>query len=156
MLRSCQITGALKVHVIGEESQDPWLRHWNGWQHRFHPPATWGKRSLFVLSCGETLAERKKLELLCCSRLSSLSKKGTWVGMQPCTLVLPLPCLWNSCAFLPLVLNKNKVQNGLEKAAARELNSEPLQASFSSPSYCWEPYWGNREYRALKGSTSHI
>lgn len=81
LLRSCQITGALKVHVIAEESQALWLHHWVGWQHHFHLPAIWAKRSLCVLICNEVLVEGQKLRLLLCRQLSSLSTEGTRVWL---------------------------------------------------------------------------
>lgn len=110
-----------------------------------YPPAMWGKRSLLVLIFGEALAEREKLELLCCSQLSSLSMEGPRVWLQPCTPHLPLSRLWNSCAFSPPVLNKNKVQNG------RSHRIEQLTFAFLFPSNCWELFWGRGNAEHLKG-----
>lgn len=81
VLRSCQITGTLKVHMICEVCQDLWLHHWNGWQQRLHLLTIWGKSSVFVQICDEALLERQKLELLQCSQLSSLSTEGTRVQL---------------------------------------------------------------------------
>lgn len=48
LLRRCQITGTLKVCLIGERNQDLQLPHWNGWQHCFHLPTPYGAEEVYL------------------------------------------------------------------------------------------------------------
>lgn len=129
LLGCCQITRALKVH--GQMRGVRTYSCTTGMAGTPFPPSHhMGQKKfyVFVLICHDAHVERWKPELF----PAASSPARAWKAHECGVPLLPLSHLWNSGAISPPVLNKNKAQNGWEKAAHREFNSELLQALFWS------------------------